>query len=881
MKKNVGILLKINALIIAIIIIAIVGSQSGLIKESKEKEEETSGALESMQWMSEMRMFPDKEIPAGAFDRAFEQSKQMPALQSDNPDAWTSIGPNNIGGRSLCLAIHPVDTSLLFIGSASGGLWKSTTGGLGANAWSLMNTGFPSSAVSSIVIDSLNPNVMYIGTGESYGYQYSSNGLNIRVTRGMYGIGILKTVNGGQTWVKSLDMPYQNQSGVWDIVYNPKNSNMVYTGTTEGIYKTYNAGGSWTQVLPYKMVMDLMINPIDTNILYASIGNLTDSSALPVAECGIFKSTNSGISWTKLTGNLPTQWSGKATLDMYKGNPNYLYASIPNQFAYVGYYRSTNAGVTWSLKNTTVAIGNQGWYNNGHIVKPDNSETMVVGTLNVAKSSDGGTTFTENSSWSAWYTGATPAGQPEGPTNFVHADVHNYAVNPKDANKLYALTDGGLYRSNTFGGTNSFYSCNGGYVTSQFYGGFVNSYQDSAWCLGGLQDNRSAFYQGTTSWYKTFVGDGAWCAVNSTNDNTCYTAYTYGDINKSVNRGVSWTDIAPPNSYDQNYFCFAAPYICCKSNPQILYAGGNGIYKSADAGTTWNGPYGSFGTGQKVLSLAVSEYTTDTLYCGTVPNANTTGNCYLYKSVNGGTAWTQMTGGSTSLPNRYPIDFCINPNNSKQVYVTYGGFGTGHIYKSTDGGVNFTNISGTLPDMPIHSVVVDPLYPNNVYCGNDIGVYVSTNGGTNWFTFSTGMPYTLIFDLTISYPNRKLRAATHGNGIWQTNLLANPVGINEITGEVPASYSLSQNYPNPFNPSTKIKFSIPSSSVILSRAKNLKTTLKIYDLLGKEIAALVNEQLQPGTYEVTFDAGKLSSGVYFYRLQSDSFVDVKRMTLLK
>ena len=175
--------------------------------EEKKENRKASGAMESMQWMSEIRAFPDEDIPQDKFYQAFEYSKAnlQNINQRDDLGQWKSIGPDNIGGRSLCLAVHPVDTSVIFMGSASGGLWKSTTGGTGATAWTLINTGYPSSAVSSIAIDSANPNIMYIGTGENYGYQYSENGLDVRVTRGMYGIGILKTTNGGQTWTKSLD----------------------------------------------------------------------------------------------------------------------------------------------------------------------------------------------------------------------------------------------------------------------------------------------------------------------------------------------------------------------------------------------------------------------------------------------------------------------------------------------------------------------------------------------------------------------------------------------------------------------------------------------------------------------------------------------------
>jgi photosystem II stability/assembly factor-like uncharacterized protein len=845
------------------------------IKPYNEEEQGASDALESLQWMTQIRAYPDVDIPQDKYYKAFEYSSSNLTQLNDNPtlDSWTSIGPNNIGGRSISLAVHPVDTSIVFIGSASGGLWKSTSGGIGASAWTLVNTGFPSSAVSAIAIDSINPNVMYIGTGESYGYQYSNYGLNIRVTRGMYGIGILKTTNAGTTWTKALDWSYNNQRGVWDIVINPKNSNTVYAATTEGVYKSINAGSSWTQVLNYQMAMDLLINPVDTSILYVSVGNL--SSFVPNANVGIYKTTNAGLSWTKLSGGLASTWTGKATLDMYKGNPDYIYANIANDPAtnnYVGYYRSTNGGLNWTLGSTSVPSSNQGWYNQGHIVKADDPNSVLVGTLNVEKSTNGGTSFSTKSSWSAWVTGATPPGQPEGPSNFVHADVHFYAANPKDPNKIYIAADGGLYRTNDFG--NTFYSCNGGYVTSQFYASLGNSYIDSIFCLGGLQDNRSAFYQGTTAWYKTFQGDGACSQVSSQSNSVCYTEYTYGEISSSNNGGVSWNGSAsgPPNSGSESYYCFNMPYVVCKTNPTILYAGGTSMYKSVNSGSSWTSQ-ATFPGGGKALSISVSSTGTDTAYVGVLPGTGS--NAAVYRTVNGGLNWTDVSG--SSVPNRYPTRVHVNQYYSKEVYVTFGGFGTAHVIKSTDAGTTWTNITGNLPDVPTHSVAVDPIYPQNVYVGNDLGVYVSTNGGTNWYEYRTGMPYALVFDLTIVNISRKLRATTHGNGIWERKLIANPVAVQNNNNEIPKEYKLYQNYPNPFNPVTTIKFDIPSM-----KGKTGFTKIEIFDLLGKKISSLINENLSSGSYSVNYDASSLATGTYVYRLSvNNEVIATRKMLLIK
>lgn len=843
-------------------------------KKGKNRFGKPSGAMQSLQFMSEIRAYPNPDIPAEKFFKAYEYSNKYLSNVFDNKSTqqWTSIGPNNIGGRSISLAVHPVDTNIVFIGSASGGLWKSTTGGLGADAWDIVNTGFPSLAVSSIAIDSANHNVIYIGTGENYGYQYSvNNGVNVRITRGMYGIGILKTTNGGVTWSKSLDWSYNNQRGVWNVTINPKNSNIVYSATSEGVYKSYDAGTSWVNVLNYQMAMDLLINPIDTNILYASVGNLSNN--IPNANVGIYKTTNGGLNWAKLAGGLPSFWSGKATLQMYRGNPNYIYANIANDITtYVGYYKSTNAGANWTLGSTSVPSSNQGWYNQGHLVKSNDPNSILVGTLDVYKSTNGGTSFAGKSSWSAWNTGATPPGQPEGPSNFVHADVHYYVDNPKDPNKIYIAADGGLYRSDNFGET--FYSCNGGYVTSQFYATLGNSFTDSVFCLGGLQDNRAAFYQGTTAWYKTFGGDGFCSQVSSQNPQICYTEYTYGDLAKSTNGGVSFNYLNVPNSGSESYYCFNTPYVVCPSNPSMIYIAGTNFYKSTNSGTSFGSSLFNFGGG-KALSMATSWLSVDTIYIGTTPTTSVSAK--VFRSVNGGSNWTDIT---ASLPNRYPTRITTNPYKASEVYITFGGFGSGHVYKSSDAGTTWIDITSNLPDVPAQSVFSDPLYPNNIYVGNDLGVYASTNGGTTWGEYRNGMPYSIVFDLSYVPVGRKMRALTHGSGIWEIKLSSNPVIIQNENNIIPKEYSLKQNYPNPFNPVTKIKFDIPSLSFPNVSIGN-PVILKVYDIAGREVQTLVNESLKPGTYEATFDGSKLNSGVYFYKMTAGNYSETKKMLFIK
>lgn len=870
---------KINTLFAAVIIVTAALIYYGInsfepagVKTGK-KLKTTSGALQSLQLVNEIRAYPERDIPQDKFFAAYEYSKSsmQEITGGDNPlDGWASIGPKNIGGRTLAVVLHPTDTSIIWMGAASGGLWKSTTGGMGPAAWSIVETGYPSLAVSSIIIDSLNPNIMYIGTGENYGVQYSFNGVDVRVTRGMYGIGILKTTNGGLTWTKSLDWTYSSQRGVWKILFNPKNRNVLYAATSEGVWKSNNAGGNWSQILNYAMAVDIEINPVDTNILYVSIGNLTNN--IPNANVGIYKTTNSGENWAELTNGLPATWSGKTAIDIYRPNPNRILASVANDFTSIGIYVSTDAGSSWTLQPGTSSnyLGSQGWYTNPLHIKTNDSSKVMVGGVDLYGSVSGGSNLTIKSFWNQWIIGQiVPPGGVEGtaPT-YAHADHHDIFSNYRDPNKLYIATDGGLFRSNDFG--NTYFGCNGGYQTTQFYNGFANSQTDSNFSLGGLQDNATARYEGTIAWRKVFGGDGFWCAINPTNNNTAYIAYTYASIYRSNDGGINnFQGISPPSGGSSSQYCFSAPYVLAPSNPLVMYAGGLSLYRSSVGGGSWQN-LGSLGV--KALSMDISSTNPDTLYIGTVGQIG--GNVAKIFRWAGNTL-TDVSGGQ--IPNRYVTDIHVDPNNSRNVYATLGGFGTGHVYRTTNAGVSWLDITGNLPDVPHQSVCIDPLYPQNIYAGNDLGVYITTNSGLNWFEFRTGMPYALVFDLKIVQTSRMLRAATHGSGVYQRALLENPIGIVQTGNNVPKEFGLGQNYPNPFNPVTTIKFSIPSRRNV--SASNVK--LSVFDITGRLVAVLVNEQLKPAFYEIKFDASAYSSGVLFYKLETEGFIDTKKMVIIK
>ena len=909
------------------------------------KEEESSDALEALNFWTRSRSYPNEDIPGDAFYKAFEFSRTN-LTQKENLVNYNfeQIGPHNIGGRTLDVQFNPLNPNTIFAGAASGGLWKSYTGGVGVSVWQQVSTGFPVLGVSSIAIVPNDSNTIYIGTGEVYNYQNSYGGLTVRVTRGSYGMGILKTTDYGLSWTKSLDWSYNTERAIQKVRIDPNNYNIIWAATTEGTYKSTDAGQTWNQVHNVLMATDIAINPANSNIVFEACGNLGSTGN------GIYRTTDGGTLWTKLTSGLPSSYGGKALLTIYQANPQIIFASIGNGSetgAGTWLCKSTNGGDNWSIINTDDYSTYQGWYSHWVGVNPIDQNQILTGGIDVFKSTNGGSTLVQKSYWYLWYFGVTPPGGPEGPPDYVHADQHSITYHPNNPSIIYLGTDGGVFR--TTDGGETFSGCNGGYQTTQFYSQFASSFTSGDIGIGGLQDNATAIYLGTDAWKRVLGGDGCAAGINSNNQNIMYGTYQYLALQRSSNLGDNWNGIQPPNSSSAGFY---APFVVCRSNPNILYAGSNYVHKSTNQGSTWttvNG--GQTLDGNPLLVLTASNYSTDIIYAATSPIST---RAHIFVTFNGGTSWNNITG---ILPDRYITDIAISPSNASIIYVTISGFGSSHLFKSTDAGQNWINIGSSLPDAPAYSVIVDPLDENNVFFGNDITVYASSDAGNSWFEYSAGLPEAVfVYDLNILASNHKLRVATHGNGVYEADILV-PVELISFTGicensrvilnwstatelnnhgfeiersvdnkefitrgfvkgsgtssekqdysfteealdgkvfyrlkqidyngtysnsksieinSVNASnFQLYQNFPNPFNPTTSIKYAVTKQEFI---------SVKVYDEIGNEVVTLVNEVKPTGNYEVEWNASAFASGIYYYRLKAGSYIEIKKMVLLK
>jgi len=844
--------------------------------------------MRSLNFWAAQRAYPARTFPREGYFQAFEYSRDhlsevtgpapaedvgFPAGKGGNtrrtiPDlSWQALGPHNIGGRTLAVALNPQNPNTVWAGSASGGLWRSFTGGQGALAWHYVHTCFPVLGVSSIAIDPDDSNTIYIGTGEVYSYDDTQGGIAVRLTRGSYGIGILKTTDGGATWAKSLDWTYQQQRGVWTIRIDPTNHDRVWAGTTEGTYKTLDGGDTWFQVDATIMVNDLAINPADPGTVFIACGNLSSPGH------GIYRTTDHGANWTKMVqpGILPPNFAGKAQLSICESSPNTVLVSLGNggQGSYATWLcRSNNGGDSWSLVSTEDYSLWQGWFSHDVAVHPEDPSTVIAVGIDIWKSTQGGANLVRKSDWASWYFGLVQPGEPEGPPWYSHADHHDLVYHPTNRDIIYFANDGGIFRS--LDGGETFAGCNGGYQTQQFYAGFSSSRLDSNHAMGGMQDNCTAIFTGTVAWARVIGGDGSWTAIDPNNGLTLYGSYQYLNILKSSNGGDDWLDVTPPEGGETG---FIAPFaLGGPAEPQVLYAGRGYVFKSATGGLSWYGiNYDSYLGGNPALAMEVSQTNSDVVYVTTAPVNAPAG---VFRTLDGGTTWQDVTG---SLPDRYPVGLAIDPNDDHTVYVAFSGFGSSHVFKSGNAGDTWGDIGAGLPDVPTSSVVVDPANSDHVYVGNDIGVYISLTGGGSWYEFRSGLPDAVVaMDLTVSPQSRKLRVSTYGNGVYERPFYHDVVAVPDGP-PVAALVRLDQNHPNPFNPLTTISYSL---------AADCEVELTVFDAAGRRIRTLFSGPQGRGEHSLQWDGrdrrgAAVASGAYLYRLRAGNRVQTKRMLLIR
>lgn len=676
----------------------------------------------------EPRVYPSGKFfkPTILFDEWNKFKKQN--KQSAKSANWELLGPSVVpsngggNGRVNCICFHPADPNTFWIGAASGGLWKTTDGG---NTWTCMNTDLlPALSIADIAVDPLHPDTLYIATGDGYGYEVE----NI-FWGGNYSAGILKSTDGGVTWnATGLTYLQDDKNIVQRIVVCNSNTQVLIASTRDGLYRSADGGATWTAV-KNEHFFDIKFNVLNDSIIYAS------------SSYDVYKSTDLGNTWTQISTGINPD-GGRISLAVTEANPLVIYAYSNTSSAGNTFYKSSNGGSTWQAKTSPDGSGTfYGYYDMVLAVSPANENIVYTGGVNVIKSTDGGSTWTAVSDWAGW-----PS------SNYVHADNHDIEFLPGNGNVIFSCNDGGFFKSSDNGTT--WTDMSNTLAISQFYR-LGCSVTDQNLVYVGAQDNGTSRFDGT-NWSQVFGADGMETVVDYTNANIVYVSYQGGALQKSTDGGNNFTDITPCSG------AWTTPYVMHPTDHLTLFVGCSDIYKTTDGGNSWNATSSNLTGGETLRSLKVSDSDPNYIYAGTLGN--------LYMTSNGGSSWTTITSG-LPVSNASITGIAISDYDPLKIWVTFTAYADGEkVYASTNGGVSWLNVSGTLPNIPVDCIVFQNNSSDALYIGTDFGVFYTDNTMNDWVSYNTGLPNVIIDELEIQYDASKIRAATYGRGLWESNL---------------------------------------------------------------------------------------------------------------
>ncbi|HRP01991.1 MAG TPA: GEVED domain-containing protein, partial [Candidatus Kapabacteria bacterium] len=689
------------------------------------------------EWFWEQRVYPSGDFPTSQHNlielKKWQKKHKKNANKLQAVNSWTNLGPStSAGGYAGLGRINWIEedpnyngstNKTIWIGTPSGGMWKTTDDGA---TWQAKFEDHNSIGVSCIVINPSDSDVMWIATGDGEVGNSKS-------------IGILKSTNGGDTW-NTTDLNWNTSSlvTVRKIILHPTNRNILYVASSIGLYKSTNGGTNWSKLKDgsYK---DIEFRPSTPDTLYA---------------CGtnIIKSTDAGANWANLSNGLPSSGISRIELAVSADNPNYLYALYgqSSDQGFMGLYRSTDGGNNFTARATSPNLlgwessgsdtGGQAWYDLVLCASQTDADSIWAGGVNLWKSSNGGT------DWSCvahWY------GQNGLPA--VHADQHFLSF-ANGSYRLYAGNDGGIYRSTNSGTSWSWLGS--GLKITQFYKLGVSKTNPSI-VISGAQDNGTKLLKSDASWVDVIGGDGMECAIDPTNSNVMYGELYYADMKKSTNGGLNWSDVPIPTSEGG---AWVSPFVIDQNNNTHIYLGLQNIWKSTDGGANWT-QISSFTSGQ-LSFIALAPSNSNYIYVTTGAN--------LLRTSDGGTSWSTMTKpGTTSL-----TSMAINPDDPNILWATVSGYNSGsQVYTSTNGGSSWTNITGSsFPAVPANTIVYQKNKSNRIYVGTDIGVYYIDDKLSTWQDFSSGLPTVQITELELHDSSNQIFASTYGRGVWKSEI---------------------------------------------------------------------------------------------------------------
>jgi gliding motility-associated-like protein len=703
-------------------------------------------------------------IPApGSIEKEFERYRRNYYAQLNNglvlnglgpascmkTGNWMELGPTQIPsnrtsqpnglGRVNAVGFHPTDSNIIYAGAPAGGFWITRDGG---KSWTSNTDTLATLGVSAIAVDPVNPDTIYIGTGD-------------RDAADSYGRGVFRSVDGGVTWT-SMSSGMGNTI-VGKMFVDPDNHETVIAATNAGIYRTTDAGVTWTRSIAgnFKEVEYCRSN---SKYVYASTYGNTR----------FYRSSDNGVSFTHITSVLPTG-QRRMVIGTSPADSNLVYALITEMRRYKGIYLSLDKGQTFREMSTTPNImdyshlgtgtSGQAWYDLDIVIDAKDASIVYVGGVNIFQSLDSGKTWKINAHWVG--SGGAPA---------IHADQHELEIQPSTGT-VYVGNDGGVYYTKDLG--KSWIDISDDLAIAQIYRlGQSATVKDMV--INGYQDNGTGLYD-NGSWSTVMGGDGMYCAIDPQDPKHAYSNLYYGDVRRYTNGSYSGKIAANGTNGINESGGWVTPFILQEGTPSTMFIGYKNVWRSTNvqaspaSGVNWTKISNNLaGTNtQNIIHLENSPADPAVLYM------SKGGNNFL-RTDNANAANPSWANLKAQLPNNAQVPWIeADPERENTVWIIQ----SNKVYESTNKGSTWTNISSGLPNIPLLCMVFDSSSEKRgMYVGTYMGVYYKDTTMTSWQWFNDNMPInTRVRDIEIFYhPDGRSKShvvcATYGRGNWRSPL---------------------------------------------------------------------------------------------------------------
>lgn len=658
------------------------------------------------------------------------------AQASSFNNGWDELGPSYVDsitgqysvgiGRVVAIYVDPTDSLKMYIGSRSGGFWRSSNGG---QTWLCTTDTLIATGANTIGVSPYNSDSVLI---------------NVANARNGYSHGIYQSNDGGISWAESNFNPTTLSMGglgsnfkIYKIAYHPRVKDLVFVGTNYGIYRSADHLQTFTRLMNTGEITDIAFHPTDDSIVYVYNSYYYSGNRDKVQ---ISYDQGATYSATSISGNS----NKKGWLSVSPNCANCLYFASEN-----GVWKSTNNGTNFSF------MSNPNENCLGFTVNDLDTSNMIYGYVDIHASTTGGQTFSKVTYWSLGNTNGAGSGHQNSfrtSTDYVHADLHPaICVN----GVFYVGTDGWFCKSSD-GGISWEILSQGAGIRENYKLGISQSNHFRS--ISGSQDNGTSIKHEST-WIEFYGADGMEAIIHPLNDDYMIGSVQYGNRKRTKDGGQSHDGASPPNTSNA---AWEAPIAYNPTKQMQIFDFRDSVYVSDDFGDTWTvrGKASSFSG--NINQAAIAENNHQLIVISKSDKID--------KSTDGGFTFSSIKNG---LPTSSIEDIAFDPNDDQTMIVVYAKYQIDNqkVYITHDGGQTWTNITYNLGNMPIRSVVIDHTSASNIYLGAEIGVYTKPMNGSNWTLYNPNLPNVTIEELEINHGSNTIKVATWGRGVWEYSIL--------------------------------------------------------------------------------------------------------------